>query len=611
MIIIIMNQLIDKFKIKTNNNLYNLNDIVTNVIKSKNVPLYINKIKNKKKILSQFYVDENEFISILNKGKSKSCKEALNLFNNTKDIPKNNLDLQNNLLSFNGYKFLYFSVNDDIWFKGKDIATILEYEKTRNAIDDHVLDEDKISFDGLKKRLSLSSNTKTLPTKSILPLKVKGSSLHPHTIFINESGLYSLIMSSKMQKAKEFKRWVTKEVLPSIRKTGTYTFKKDVKLLPDLNQYDKKSCFYLLNIRDNIYKYGISRDILNRITTHKRELNYEELLKIYTMIDDNKSALLETKIKRLAKQWNIACNYQNKTECFQTNNICKINDIINKIEDYRDEIISQDTDDVQLKIQREITRQKEYSLKEKEYSLKEKEYSLKEKELELLINLVNKYDGKYLEELVKKYINMSNHIKEESSIIKDDDTSSMTESKDTNVDMMNVDYDINKDDDTSSITESKDTNVDMMNVDNDINSNDTSSMTESKDTNMDMMNVDNDISHNDISQPMDIDQEHQLKSISETKSNVYKKKKVKKTKEKNVKKCIDCNIDVFRKSLRCLKCENKRRFEANMSGRPSNEQIRNDLQTMTFVAVGKKYGVSDNCIRKWLSKYERYNNLKS
>lgn len=569
MITIIMNQLIDKFKIKTNNNLYNLNDIVTNVIKSKNVPLYINKIKNKKKILSQFYVDENEFISILNKGKSKSCKEALNLFNNTKDIPKNNLDLQNNLLSFNGYKFLYFSVNDDIWFKGKDIATILEYEKTRNAIIDHVLDEDKISFNGLTKRLPLSSDTKT--PKSILPLKVKGSSIQPHTIFINESGLYSLIMSSKMQKAKEFKRWVTKEVLPSIRKTGTYTFKKDVKLLPDLNQYDKKSCFYLLNIRDNIYKYGISRDILNRITTHKRELNYEELLKIYTMIDDNKSALLETKIKRLAKQWNIACNYQNKTECFQTNNICKINDIINKIEDYRDEIISQDTDDVQLKIQREITRQKEYSLKEKE--------------LELLINLVNKYDGKYLEELVKKYINMSNHTKEEFSIIKDDDTSSMTESKDTNVDMMNVDYDIN--------------------------SNDTSFMTESKDTNMDMMNVDNDISHNDISQPMDIDQEHQLKSISETKSNVYKKKKVKKTKEKNVKKCIDCNIDVFRKSLRCLKCENKRRFEANMSGRPSNEQIRNDLQTMTFVAVGKKYGVSDNCIRKWLSKYERYNNLKS
>ena len=137
-----MDKLIDKFKIKTNNNLYNLNDIVTNVVKSKNVPLYINKVKNKQKILSHFYIDEKEFISILNKGKSKTCKEALNLFNNTKDIdtPQNKLDLQKNLLSFNGYKFLYFSVNDDIWFKGKDIATILEYENTKEATIDHMLD---------------------------------------------------------------------------------------------------------------------------------------------------------------------------------------------------------------------------------------------------------------------------------------------------------------------------------------------------------------------------------------------------------------------------------------------------------------------------------------
>ena len=575
MIVIIMNQLIDKFKIKTNNNLYNLNDIVTNVIKSKNVPLYINKIKNKKKILSQFYVDENEFISILNKGKSKSCKEALNLFNNTKDIPKNNLDLQNNLLSFNGYKFLYFSVNDDIWFKGKDIATILEYEKTRNAIIDHVLDEDKKKFEKL----------------GINNINLCSYKIHPNTIFINKKGLESLVIGTRKPISIKFAKFLNInvnqkypvkecEILNYIidflnERSIKYELQKSIgsyfldMYLPEYNlnieidEYGHKDrCPEYEKNREDFIKLSLNCKIL-RFNPDDKNDNIFKFLGRLSKFD----GLYESEFKEINSNINNYINYENK------------------IEDYRDEIISQDTDDVQLKIQREITRQKEYSLKEKEYSLKEKEYSLKEKELELLINLVNKYDGKYLEELVKKYINMSNHIKEESSIIKDDDTSSMTESKDTNVDMMNVDYDIN--------------------------SNDTSFMTESKDTNMDMMNVDNDISHNDISQPMDIDQEHQLKSISETKSNVYKKKKVKKTKEKNVKKCIDCNIDVFRKSLRCLKCENKRRFEANMSGRPSNEQIRNDLQTMTFVAVGKKYGVSDNCIRKWLSKYERYNNLKS
>ena len=50
----------------------------------------------------------------------------------------------------------------------------------------------------------------------------------PHTVYINESGLYSLIIGSKLEGAKKFKRWITKEVLPSIRKTGSYSVKKEV-----------------------------------------------------------------------------------------------------------------------------------------------------------------------------------------------------------------------------------------------------------------------------------------------------------------------------------------------------------------------------------------------
>ena len=90
-------------------------------------------------------------------------------------------------------------INGEPWFVGKDVATALEYSDTNKAIAMHVDDDDKL-------------NDKTASS-----LGQRGGWL------INESGLYSLIMSSKMEKAKEFKRWVTSEVLPSIRKTGAYT----------------------------------------------------------------------------------------------------------------------------------------------------------------------------------------------------------------------------------------------------------------------------------------------------------------------------------------------------------------------------------------------------
>ena len=91
-------------------------------------------------------------------------------------------------------------VDDVPWFVGKDIATILGYAKPENAIANHVDDEDK---------------TSTL-------IQGSGSNYKSKAILVNESGLYSLILSSKLPNAKKFKRWVTGEVLPSIRKTGSY-----------------------------------------------------------------------------------------------------------------------------------------------------------------------------------------------------------------------------------------------------------------------------------------------------------------------------------------------------------------------------------------------------
>ena len=90
------------------------------------------------------------------------------------------------------------SIDDEPWFVGKDAAERLGYTNPQKAIRDHVDDEDK------------GANEMFTP-----------GGIQEITI-INESGLYSLILSSKLPKAKAFKRWVTSEVIPAIRKTGGY-----------------------------------------------------------------------------------------------------------------------------------------------------------------------------------------------------------------------------------------------------------------------------------------------------------------------------------------------------------------------------------------------------
>ena len=129
------------------------------------------------------------------------------------------------MFTYEGKKLSIIKKDDDIWFRAKTIAIILRYSNSRKAINDHVDSEDKCTLNELK-----SKGNESFPLKNG-GLKSKGNDSLPltgnlkNTIYINESGLYSLILRSDMDKAKEFKRWVTKEVLPSITKTGKYEFK--------------------------------------------------------------------------------------------------------------------------------------------------------------------------------------------------------------------------------------------------------------------------------------------------------------------------------------------------------------------------------------------------
>ena len=102
------------------------------------------------------------------------------------------------LFDFENKKVRTVEIDDIPYFVGKDVAAILGYIKTADAIRKHIDDEDK----------------------GVFTLETPGGK--QRVTIINESGLYSLILSSKLPNAKKFKQWVTSEVLPTIRKTGSY-----------------------------------------------------------------------------------------------------------------------------------------------------------------------------------------------------------------------------------------------------------------------------------------------------------------------------------------------------------------------------------------------------
>lgn len=113
--------------------------------------------------------------------------------------------MENQLQVFNNAEFGQVRTivkNEEVWFVGKDVAEALGYSNTRDALTKHIDNEDRTYVaihDGRQNR---------------------------SMIIINESGLYSLVFSSKLPSAKKFKHWVTREVLPLIRKTGSYSMKQ-------------------------------------------------------------------------------------------------------------------------------------------------------------------------------------------------------------------------------------------------------------------------------------------------------------------------------------------------------------------------------------------------
>lgn len=133
-------------------------------------------------------------------------------------------------------------IDGEPWFVGKDVAVALGYKNTKDALLNHVDDEDR----RILQRSEIATLENNLP-KETFPVEFASADIPNRGLtVINESGVYSLIFGSKLPSAKKFKHWVTSEVLPSIRKTGAYVGigqVRDERLVEFMDEQSKTSRF--------------------------------------------------------------------------------------------------------------------------------------------------------------------------------------------------------------------------------------------------------------------------------------------------------------------------------------------------------------------------------
>ncbi len=144
----------------------------------------------------------------------------------------------------------FINNKNEIYFRGKDVATALGYENTTQAIIINVDDDDKRKLE------------------EIWDLQIDSLSFNEkNTMYINESGLYSLILRSNKEEAKQFKSWITSEVIPSIRKTGQYSIvlpiNKQISIFNEKDLHYNVIKFIRNNFHDPIIIAGLGENQIN------------------------------------------------------------------------------------------------------------------------------------------------------------------------------------------------------------------------------------------------------------------------------------------------------------------------------------------------------------
>ncbi|MBA42528.1 MAG: hypothetical protein CMF62_00775 [Magnetococcales bacterium] len=556
----VLNYLKNELKIRRINEDYlSLDDIGTNAIKSKSILKFRHYYTNKTKIENEYAIKNEEGINIILNSRKNHIKDVkatiLNIINEPSDMPEEE-EKDNLTFKFGDEKLKFIKYNDDIWVKGKEIATILEYENTRKAIRDHVDKEDKIQ--------NPTGGEQNVPPK-------KDNKNYSESIFINEYGIYSLIMNSKMKKAKEFKKWVYKEVLPSIRKTGSYNIiDKPEDKVPELlikNVNSGEAYVYLFDLYNDCsyYKYGVSSNLTQRLKRHRRTYPKMKVIGVYECDNRSYADEIERKIKWFCQANKIAKKHKKQVEIFTPNENITIELIINKIKEFQEKygkkaIQTENKEDLKkyiFDIVKEAINKEKQCLDKKvndiDENIKNDDVLMQKMHCPLCKSIKyphkvfcdtcekkNKYkaliDSQQLPpyKILKKRLSTSNYIK-----VSKQHKMTIEEFKTTMKDLKDLQL----------IT-------------------------------------------------------YEPKITEKVDDNYTKPPSKQKTKE-----CPMCHEPMTKKSSVCCKCWHKNEFLKNKNNRPKYSTLKEKLTTQTYVQTGKDYNVTDNTIRKWIKQYEKYNIL--
>jgi prophage antirepressor-like protein/predicted GIY-YIG superfamily endonuclease len=490
------------------------------------------KIDNKK------YIIMEEFKNIIFKSQTNEayeCKKMLMINNNL-----------NKLFSFEGNDIIWIMHDDTIWTIGNNITKILEYEDPNGSIRKIINKINKKSLEQIL--ISAPAESAGEEIKNIV------GSISKKTIFINEAGLYELILYSKKDIAKRFRTWLTSEVLPKITRTGKYDIATSnnefaielKKEIIDYNDYIGKNVLYIIKIGNNLFKYGITSNLIKRIEQHINTFKIIDCIKIFVLNTEQECREIETSIRRISKQLKINKTYNSQTEIFEPTECYTIDYILKKIDTYIENQKINKKVDNNLLIAQEETK----------------------KEL-IKVNL------QYLELL-------------KNNIITKQEFNDMLHN--FNLSIMNNDQ--IKQQTIEFIPKKKENNIIKYNDDDFIDI------------------IDDDIELQDID---DIQEKSNLilnKPIKEEKELIIDNNDLienKKTEKKR--KCISCDNMVNRNSTKCVYCTYRQQIidSVNNRNRPTYKTIKKELETSNYTAIGKHYDKTPNTIRKWMVYYEKYN----
>jgi prophage antirepressor-like protein len=307
--------------------------VLDDFIKEAQLIQYKDDIKKYYKSSKEGFISKEESLQIIKKYSSSKKEEIVEILSESdndsaielqqkKSLKGKVIDFANNLFNYANRNFAFIKIDDEIYFKAKDIAEFLDYADTNDAIKKHVRDKYKFTLENLEK---------------IRPGVLPGLTWNEkNTIYMSEPGIYNLIMKSKKPEAEAFQDFLLEKLLPTLRKTGSYNltikvnfdtsfFESVYDMINNPLIYDKVKVVYIavIGIFESgfLCKFGISRRVFSRDFDEHQKTFGEQFKMIFIAETDNNEIVEENFKKAIVlKKLNRKLEFDGKmrTELFVT-----------------------------------------------------------------------------------------------------------------------------------------------------------------------------------------------------------------------------------------------------------------------------------------------------